>query len=173
MEMEDLFERLVAKMDAIRKAAKEEIKADRKTDKEELLARMDTNIKSYQEKTEANTKTGLKELLAIMEADREEWRVGQERLLEVMNAWQEQTTACQYAMETNPREHADVIDRQRIPNEDTRRRLRKQFKACASAQADVLHGISADTNIKKWTLWRGRPPPKRKRKQRIEEEPIT
>jgi hypothetical protein len=27
-------------------------------------------------------------------------------------------------------------------------------------------------NVKTWTLWRGRPPPKRKRKQRIEEEPI-
>jgi hypothetical protein len=32
------------------------------------------------------------------------------------------------------------------------RRLRKQFEACASAQADVLHGIPADMNIKNWTL---------------------
>jgi hypothetical protein len=54
-----------------------------------------------------------------------------------------------------------------------KRILRTQFEACASAQADVLHGIPADTNIKNWTLWRGRPPPKRKRKQQIEEERVT
>jgi hypothetical protein len=53
------------------------------------------------------------------------------------------------------------------------RRLRKQFEACASAQADMLHRIPAGTNIKNWTLWRGRPPLKRTRKQRIEEEPVT
>jgi hypothetical protein len=56
---------------------------------------------------------------------------------------------------------------------DSIRRLRKKFEACASAQADVLHVIRGDTNIKNWTLWRGRPPPKRKRKQWIEEEPVT
>jgi hypothetical protein len=33
-------------------------------------------------------KTNHAKLLATMEADREEWRVGQERLLDVMNAWQ-------------------------------------------------------------------------------------
>jgi hypothetical protein len=27
--------------------------------------------------------------------------------------------------------------------------------------------------MKNWNLWRGRPPPKRKRKQRIDEEPVT
>jgi hypothetical protein len=26
---------------------------------------------------------------------------------------------------------------------------------------------------KNWTLWRGRPPPKRKREQQLEEEPVT
>jgi hypothetical protein len=46
---------------------------------------------------------------------------------------------------------------------DTVRRFRKQCEAWASAQADVLHGIPADTNIKSWTLWRGRPSPKRKK----------
>jgi hypothetical protein len=43
---------------------------------------------------------------------------------------------------------------------DAIRRLRKQFEACASAQADLLHPIPADTNIKYRTLWRGRPFPK-------------
>jgi hypothetical protein len=42
----------------------------------EMLSRMDTNMKSNQ----AKTKAGHKELLTIMEADREEWKVGQEKL---------------------------------------------------------------------------------------------
>jgi hypothetical protein len=42
------------------------------------------------------------------------------------------------------------------------RRLRKQWEACARAPTDVLHRIA--TNMEKdWTLWRGRPPPKRKK----------
>jgi hypothetical protein len=32
--------------------------------------------------------------------------------------------------------------------------------------AEVLHGIPRDTEIKSWTLWRGRPPPKRKRSRK-------
>jgi hypothetical protein len=106
--MEQLFEMLKEM-----KANKEERKADK-----DFLARIDANMKSYQKKMEANMKIGNKELLATMEADREEWRVGQERLLEVMNAWQEEMAACQGAMETNLREQVDVVDRQKIPNEE-------------------------------------------------------
>jgi hypothetical protein len=63
MDMEKLFERLTAKMDA-----------DRRTDQEE--------IKSNQAK-----------LLATLEADREERRVGQEKLLKEMKAWREEMTS--------------------------------------------------------------------------------
>jgi hypothetical protein len=47
---------------------------------------------------------------------------------------------------------------------DTRKQMTKQSKACASAQGNMLH-------IKNWTLWRGRPPRKWKRKQRTEDKP--
>jgi hypothetical protein len=36
----------------------------------------------------------------------------------------------------------------------------------------VPHGILRDTEFKSWTLWRGRPPPKRKKEQEVEEESV-
>jgi hypothetical protein len=46
---------------------------------------------------------------------------------------------------------------------ETVRRLRKQFEACANAQAGVLRENATNKNIKNWTLWRARPPLKRKK----------
>jgi hypothetical protein len=89
---------------------KEEMKAYRKKDKEEMEAKWKTDKEEI--------KTNQAKLLAIMEAEREEWRVSEERLLEVMNTWQEEMKACQDAIETNPREQADVVDQQKIPNEE-------------------------------------------------------
>jgi hypothetical protein len=42
----------------------------------------------------------------------------EKRLKANMSAWQEDMTACQDAMETNPREEVEVVDRQKIPNEE-------------------------------------------------------
>jgi hypothetical protein len=56
---------------------------------------------------------------------------------------------------------------------DTIRRLRRQFEACASARADMLHGIPGNTNIKNWTVEGSTPSKREKTRQRTEKEPVT
>jgi hypothetical protein len=58
-------------------------------------------------------------------------------------------------LESRKSPHKDVSKRtqEKLEIKETTRRLRKQFKACASAQADVLRGITTNKNIKNWTLW--------------------
>jgi hypothetical protein len=64
------------------------------------------------------------------------------------------------------RPQEDQLESRKSPHKDVSERtqekleLRKQFEACASAQADVLRGIATNKNIKNWTLRTGRPPPK-------------
>jgi hypothetical protein len=67
-------------------------------------------------------------------------------------------------LESGTSPHKDVSKRtqEKLELREAIRRLRKQFETRANAQAGVLHGI-ATNNIKNWTLWRGRPPPKRKK----------
>jgi hypothetical protein len=64
---------------------------------------------------------------------------------------------------TSPNKDASKRTQEKFELRETIRRLRKQFEACADAQADMLRGIATNNNIKKWTLRRGRPPPKRKK----------
>jgi hypothetical protein len=58
-----------------------------------------------------------------------------------MNAWQEEMTACQDAMETNPREKVDVVERQKIPNEEVTfhslRACRNERMACQEREAHL------------------------------------
>jgi organic radical activating enzyme len=71
--MEQIFEML------------KEVKADRKTDKEEMLARMDDNMKSYQEKAEADRKANQER----MEADRRDLK----EMMKIMDTNQTNTDA--------------------------------------------------------------------------------
>jgi hypothetical protein len=54
MEMEKLFERLVAKMDADRRTDKEEMVANRKKDKEEMEAKRKTDKEDFLAKLHVN-----------------------------------------------------------------------------------------------------------------------
>jgi hypothetical protein len=69
-------------------------------------------------------------------------------------------------LESRTSPHKDVSKRTREKRElrETIRKLRKQFETYANAQAGVLRGIATNKNVKNWTLWRGRPPPKRKKR---------
>jgi hypothetical protein len=68
-------------------------------------------------------------------------------------------------LESHTSPHKDVSKRTREKHKvrETIRKLRKQFEAYANAQADMLRVIATNKNVKNWTLWRGRPPPKRKK----------
>jgi hypothetical protein len=68
-------------------------------------------------------------------------------------------------LESRTSPHKDVSKRtqEKLEIRETIRGLRKQFEACANAQAGVLRGIATNKNIKNWTLWRCRPPQKRKK----------
>jgi hypothetical protein len=64
---------------------------------------------------------------------------------------------------TSPHKDASKRTQEKLELRETTRRLRKQFKACANAQANVLCGIATNKNIKNWTLWRDQPLPKQKK----------
>jgi hypothetical protein len=50
----------------------------------------------------------------------------------------EETTACQDAMETNPREKVDVVERQKIPNElHSNRECRNERTACQETEGHL------------------------------------
>jgi hypothetical protein len=81
MEMEKLFERLLARMDTARRTHKEEmlaeldarqekVEANRKKEKEDLMAKLD----AYQAKTEAGHKELLSRLEDDRQAERREWK---------------------------------------------------------------------------------------------------
>ncbi|PNF23151.1 hypothetical protein B7P43_G06695 [Cryptotermes secundus] len=59
-----------------------------------------------------------------------------------MNAWQEETTACQDETEKNPGEKADVVDRQSIPNKDN------EMLACQEMEAHLVEENSAPVDMK-------------------------
>jgi hypothetical protein len=58
-----------------------------------------------------------------------------------MNAWQEETTACQDAMETNPREKEGVVEQQKIPNEEV---AVHSLRACGNERTACQEELEAN-----------------------------
>jgi hypothetical protein len=97
MDPQQIMELLLKEM----KAMQEKEEADRKAAQEEFLTRWDADTKAWREKLDEETRATLAETRAI-EARTAAMR--EKKLKANMNAWQEETTACQDAMETNPRD---------------------------------------------------------------------
>jgi hypothetical protein len=95
MEIEKLFECLLAKMET----DKEEMKADRKTDKEDFMARLDANMKAWQEKADTDMKAWEEEIHSMR--------------FETTNTRSE-TMACQ-EMEAHPEEEKEPTSVYRKP----------------------------------------------------------
>jgi hypothetical protein len=89
-------------------------------------AKMDTDSKAWREEMAAERRA----IKARTEAIKARTATMQEKRLKAnINAWQEETTACQDAMETNPRDKVDVVDRHKIPNEEEETRACQEMEA--------------------------------------------
>jgi hypothetical protein len=102
-------------------------------------AKMDADSKAWQEvmsawgeKMDAETRATQARTAAMRE----------KRLKANMNAWQEETTPCQDAMETNPKDKADVVDRHKIPNEE------EETMACQEMEARLEDEEPASVDMK-------------------------
>jgi uncharacterized protein (DUF885 family) len=144
-----------AKTKADQKANQEKAKA--KADQEELKGMMNAT----QERMDANTKSMQEDI----KSGQAEMRSATGAIEEKMDAWianmkddREETTACQYAIETslknmepNSGEKEAVVERQKIPNEDVAIHF---LGACRSETAASKEAMETEPDPKQCSPWR-------------------